>query len=165
LLPFVIPAGPQPDANITDLMDPTNRGMWPEGLSPGSNITDMHIWLKAREKPVYGLKAQVWRRVLETEHAIKRDMLIARELQRQLDERREGHDMQIAIPVPTVAAPTAIEREAHDATHYPFKAWCPFCVMGKATTAPHRRQAGADTRGSPMVMADFLHMKADGVFV
>ena len=113
LLPFVIPAGPQPDANITDLMDPTNRGMWPEGLSPGSNITDMHIWLKAREKPVYGLKAQVWRRVLETEHAIKRDMLIAQELQRQLDERREGHDMQIAIPLPTVAAPTAAEREAH----------------------------------------------------
>ena len=48
-------------------------------------------------------------------------------------------------------------------SHCPLKAWCPFCVMGKGTERPHMK-GGDLERGSPIVFADFLHMKADGTY-
>ena len=36
-------------------------------------------------------------------------------------------------------APTKAEREAHDATHLPYRAWCHHCVRGRGAKKPHRR--------------------------
>ena len=35
-------------------------------------------------------------------------------------------------------APTPKEIEEHNATHLPFRSWCPYCVTGKAQDRPHR---------------------------
>ena len=35
-------------------------------------------------------------------------------------------------------APTFKERLEHELTHLPFRSWCPFCVMGKARSNPHK---------------------------
>ena len=35
------------------------------------------------------------------------------------------------------ARPSAEERAHHDATHLPFRSWCPDCVKGRADSNPH----------------------------
>ena len=35
--------------------------------------------------------------------------------------------------------PTRREREEHEATHIPYREWCPHCVRGRGTNRPHRR--------------------------
>ena len=35
------------------------------------------------------------------------------------------------------ADPTPEERERHDATHLPYRPWCPICVEARATEDPH----------------------------
>ena len=41
--------------------------------------------------------------------------------------------------VSTPEQPTRREIEEHELTHYPYKAWCKFCVQGRAICDPHRR--------------------------
>ena len=38
--------------------------------------------------------------------------------------------------------PTKQEIDDHDATHLPFRSWCPMCVAGKAKHWPHLKTAG-----------------------
>ena len=40
--------------------------------------------------------------------------------------------------------PTREEWEAHQATHWPYRSWCPHCVAGKAIASPHRCKSVAD---------------------
>ena len=48
------------------------------------------------------------------------------------------------------ADPTAEERARHDATHLPFRAWCPVCVAARATEDPHyRATADEKAEGKP----------------
>ena len=41
----------------------------------------------------------------------------------------------LRIPEP----PTDAVRMAHDATHVPFRDWCPICVASRGRSSPHRR--------------------------
>ena len=34
--------------------------------------------------------------------------------------------------------PTREERETHEATHFPYRSWCPSCVRGRGIASPHR---------------------------
>ena len=52
-------------------------------------------------------------------------------------EREEGLDARVAC-VPCM--PTQDEVDIHNATHVPFRSWCPFCVAGKAKANPHLRK-------------------------
>ena len=43
------------------------------------------------------------------------------------------------VPVPRAPRePSRAEREEHNLTHLPYRSWCPFCVAGKAHSAPHK---------------------------
>ena len=54
------------------------------------------------------------------------------------------------------ADPTADERARHDATHLPFRAWCPVCVAARAIEDPHyRATVGEKAEGKPQVCADY----------
>ena len=57
---------------------------------------------------------------------------------------------------------TAEEREVHNRTHMPYRAWCEFCVRGKADSAPNRRRKslGDKLQEKPVVSIDDLYMKA-----
>ena len=60
------------------------------------------------------------------------------------------------------ADPTAEERARHDATHLPFRAWCPVCVAARATEDPHYRATAAEKiEGKPQVCADYCHIGDD----
>ena len=60
------------------------------------------------------------------------------------------------------ADPTAEERERHDATHLPFRAWCPVCVAARATEDPHyRATVDEKAEGKPQVCADYCQIGDD----
>ena len=40
--------------------------------------------------------------------------------------------------------PTLAEWEAHQATHWPFRAWCPHCVAARAVASPHKSKSRDD---------------------
>jgi len=121
--------------------------------------------LKDRGRPSYGTKRQLWRRLVEDEAAAKRERYVQEELQRQLDTRREGQIVPTGIPLPQVKQPTQAERDAHMITHLPPQPWCEDCVMGRGTTAPHRRvEAEHKDQGRPLIEMDLYHMKSDGAY-
>ena len=39
---------------------------------------------------------------------------------------------------PSPKAPSAAEVELHNATHLPYRNWCPCCVAGRRNNTPHR---------------------------
>ena len=54
------------------------------------------------------------------------------------------------------ADPTPEERSRHDATHLPFRPWCPVCVEARATEDPHyERTAEERSEGNPQICADY----------
>ena len=53
------------------------------------------------------------------------------------EERAE--DAVVPRPAPSPCSPSRAEREAHEATHLPYRNWCPVCVQGRADNPPHRR--------------------------
>ena len=70
-----------------------------------------------------------------------------------------------AVPIPK--APSKQEREEHEVTHLPYRAWCEFCTRSRARESPHYK-ASAETKakrhgGIPVVEADyaFVHDAGD----
>ena len=57
------------------------------------------------------------------------------------------------------ADPTSEERERHDATHLPFRQWCPICVEARATEDPHYIQTVEErAQGLPRVCVDYCEI-------
>ena len=53
----------------------------------------------------------------------------------QIDISGEAKTFRIRTPEP----PTDAVRMAHNATHVPFREWCPICVASRGRSSPHRR--------------------------
>ena len=51
-------------------------------------------------------------------------------------------EAEVARGVRDPGQPTQAERDEHDLTHCPFRAWCGSCVRGQAKDDPHRKVAG-----------------------
>ena len=64
----------------------------------------------------------------------------------------EGVDAKVAC-VPCM--PTQQEVEIHNATHVPFRSWCPYCVAGKAKANPHFRKASDRVQSENIVSLDY----------
>ena len=56
------------------------------------------------------------------------------------DDRGEGEEGRTPVRMATPCRPSKQEREEHDLTHTPFRAWCKYCVMGRARMNQHRRK-------------------------
>ena len=54
----------------------------------------------------------------------------------QLDISGEAKSVRILV---TPGPPTDAVRMAHNATHVPFRDWCPICVVSRGRSSPHRR--------------------------
>ena len=50
------------------------------------------------------------------------------------------------------------EKEEHERTHIPFRAWCPMCVKGKAKNAPHTKEKEKEKSAIPGVSMDYAYM-------
>ena len=57
--------------------------------------------------------------------------------------------------------PTTKEREEHEATHMPFRDWCPHCLMGRGRTYHHvSKTRSEDEARRPRIAMDCCFHKA-----
>ncbi len=67
-------------------------------------------------------------------------------------EEEEGQEAEVACKP---CMPTEEEVEKHNATHIPFRSWCPYCVAGKAKCNPHFKKDGDRPSSVNVVSLDY----------
>jgi hypothetical protein len=71
-----------------------------------------------------------------------------------------AEEARAARPARDPGAPTQAERDAHSATHLPFRSWCDECVQGRRDAPPHcRTKRGAGE--IPEVAFDYAFIRRD----
>ena len=64
-------------------------------------------------------------------------------IQRDVHGKNQNTNEQIKVKVPPKPyEPTKEERQSHEATHCPFRAWCEVCVKAKSPDGKHTKQLG-----------------------
>ena len=86
------------------------------------------------------IRKEYWERALsqaQQDHERKQSI--------QQDVRGENQNtfehVKVKIP-PKHYEPTKVERQPHEATHCPFRAWCEICVKAKSPDGKHTKQLG-----------------------
>ena len=64
-------------------------------------------------------------------------MMMESEALHESDADDEDDDCQPAKGIKGPCLPCADEVNLHNLTHLPFRAWCEFCVKGRAVSHPH----------------------------
>ena len=60
----------------------------------------------------------------------------------------------------TLEPPTDAARMAHNATHVPFRDWCPICVASRGRSSPHRRVVANKTADTlPKFHSDYMFVR------
>ena len=76
---------------------------------------------------------------------------------RQLDISGEA---KTARALRTPEPPTDAARMAHNATHVPFRDWCPICVASRGRSSPHRRVVVNNTADTlPKFQTDYMFIR------
>ena len=57
--------------------------------------------------------------------------------------------------------PSETERQLHNATHLPFRSWCPECVQGRARGKDHAKVEAKEDSVAPRVEMDFFFLWTD----
>ena len=88
-----------------------------------------------------------------------------REEQGGQEGKDEDEEEEAQEPVTRKApkGPTKEERERHEATHLPFREWCPHCVRGRARNRPHKKAKEDDEKETKVVRVsmDYFFMRQD----
>ena len=80
------------------------------------------------------------------------------------EDKTEGRCPRIPVDP---GRPTKREIEEHNATHWPFRSWCPHCVRGRACSSPHPRPGGGVEKdaltetGVATISLDYCFVSAD----
>ena len=74
------------------------------------------------------------------------------------DEEEGGEEAILCKPCRDPGAPTQAEIDAHEATHLPYRSWCPVCVAGRRDNPQHRRREDGD-REVPEVIMDYAFIR------
>ena len=62
----------------------------------------------------------------------------------------------------TPEPPADAARMAHNATHVPFRGWCPFCVASRGRSSPHRRVVVNKTADTlPKFQTDYMFIRTE----
>ncbi len=77
------------------------------------------------------------------------------------EELHPAEEARAARPARDPGAPTAAMREAHAATHLPYRSWCPDCVAGRRDNVVHKT-IGADALEVPEVCFDYAFVRRQG---
>jgi hypothetical protein len=89
------------------------------------------------------------------------------ETEEEAPQGEEESDSEEAAKPKTVHAPkgpTRKEREEHEATHMPYRAWCQHCIRGRGRNKPHKRktkEAEDEEKKVPRVSMDYFFMSQD----
>lgn len=77
------------------------------------------------------------------------------------DDEEEVESAPIVKPK-NPSDPTPQEREQHNATHRPFRPWCPICVKARGKEDPHYKKTKEDKKGGlPRVCFDYATIGED----
>ena len=78
----------------------------------------------------------------------------------------EGVASQINRSLPEPKPPSRDEVRKHNLTHWPYRNWCPWCVMGRRNADPHFQSKESSDRSLPLLVLDyaFLRNKDDDDF-
>ena len=68
-------------------------------------------------------------------------------------QRSKPEEAKTAKPARDPRAPTKAERDAHEATHLPFRSWCRECIAGRRDNPPHMKME-EEERQVPEAMLD-----------
>ena len=71
-----------------------------------------------------------------------------------VEESQEEHCPNIKK---TEVKPSEEEVQRHNATHVPYRSWCPYCVAGKAKAPPHNKSQEVLT-GQHLVQIDYMFL-------
>ena len=75
-----------------------------------------------------------------------------------LVDGEEESEVQQPRGVPPPPEPTADEIERHNLTHFPYRSWCPHCLVCRRPNMQHRRSP-ASGRKVPLFCADYCFVK------
>jgi hypothetical protein len=75
-------------------------------------------------------------------------------------EEHPAEEARAARPSRDPGAPTQADRDAHAATHLPFRSWCEACVHGRQDAPPHCRQKRVAGE-VPEVAFDYAFVRRD----
>ena len=91
--------------------------------------------------------------------------VVAEDVGAMKDEAEEGQGSKGLVAPARVSQ---AEREEHERTHTPYRAWCPYCVRGWGYKAAHKKQSEAEKkeeerekRGVPRICMDYFYMSAE----
>jgi hypothetical protein len=76
------------------------------------------------------------------------------------DPAHPAEEARAARPSRDPGAPTQADRDAHAATHLPFRSWCDACVQGRQDAPPHLRQKRV-AGDVPEVAFDYAFVRRD----
>ena len=68
----------------------------------------------------------------------------------------EGEEGRAAVAAPAPMAPSRLEKEAHDLTHTPYRAWCPHCVRMRGRNTAHKKQVRKEKSWVPRISFDYF---------
>ena len=71
----------------------------------------------------------------------------------------EGEASQIHRPLPAPKPPSKEEVRKHNITHWPYRSWCPHCIMGRRNAEPRFQDKGANARSRPLVVLDYAFLR------
>ena len=83
------------------------------------------------------------------------------------EESEEPEEGQTSRGLTAPARVSQAEREEHERTHTPYRAWCPYCVKGRGYKAAHKKRTEAEKkeerekRGVPRICMDYFYMSAE----
>ena len=68
----------------------------------------------------------------------------------------EGEESRKAVAAPAPRAPSRLEREQHELTHTPYRAWCPHCVRMRGRNTAHRQNVKREKSWIPRISFDYF---------
>ena len=117
--------------------------------------------------------AEVWENEEENEpemedEAEEKDTLSQREAagesedeERGVSVEAEGEEGRESVGIRAPQKVSKEEREEHERTHTPYRAWCPYCVKGRGRNTPHAKNRDNKEEAEskvPRVSMDYFFM-------
>ena len=77
----------------------------------------------------------------------------------EIEAEAEGEEGRQPVALKTPVQVTQAERDEHELTHTPFRAWCAHCVRGRGRNMPHLKRRGDEDRDRvPRISFDYFFM-------
>ena len=79
--------------------------------------------------------------------------------EKQGEGEAEGEEGRQPVALKAPVQVTQAEREEHELTHTPFRAWCAHCVRGRGRNTPHlKKRESGESAGVPRISFDYFFM-------